>query len=296
MRRRQAKFWVIGSFRGHSTVLENFRRISVVLSLVTDQLTKASRVQMFKFMWFVNICAEREWKTILGKTTLITPDQDSNLDLLVIGSLVYCESSTLDHAVTEAAAVCKVKWRNLRECYRKAISHRARSGSEGGKSIRPWKFQQEMNFLHPYLAPIKDHSSYFAQVFVDEKGVSLHSDAENTESEVDIGNEIFTSPTPTPTPSTSSECTRPRKKHKKKSPEALSVASVLSQYLERNQINPISLPTDAIAHFFISMAETVKTLPPDLQVIAKKRVLDVVTECEMLAINRQYTSSDQKIL
>nr|CAD7452944.1 unnamed protein product [Timema tahoe] len=37
-----------------------------------------------------------------GKTTLSTPDQDSNLDLPVIGSLVYYESSALDHAVFEA--------------------------------------------------------------------------------------------------------------------------------------------------------------------------------------------------
>nr|CAD7458848.1 unnamed protein product [Timema tahoe] len=35
----------------------------------------------------------------LGKTFISTPD--SNLDLPVIGSLVYCESSVLDHAATE---------------------------------------------------------------------------------------------------------------------------------------------------------------------------------------------------
>nr|CAD7569500.1 unnamed protein product [Timema californicum] len=32
-----------------------------------------------------------------GKINLSTPDRDSNLDFLVSGSLVYCESSTLDH-------------------------------------------------------------------------------------------------------------------------------------------------------------------------------------------------------
>nr|CAD7445524.1 unnamed protein product [Timema bartmani] len=35
-------------------------------------------------------------------TTLITPDRDSNLDLPVIGSPVYCESSALDHVATKA--------------------------------------------------------------------------------------------------------------------------------------------------------------------------------------------------
>nr|CAD7392870.1 unnamed protein product [Timema cristinae] len=40
-----------------------------------------------------------------GKTTLSTPSLDSNLDLPVIGSLVYCESSALDHVATETRRV-----------------------------------------------------------------------------------------------------------------------------------------------------------------------------------------------
>nr|CAD7394872.1 unnamed protein product [Timema cristinae] len=39
-----------------------------------------------------------------GKTTLITPDQDLNLDLPVISSPIYCESSKLDHAATKAGS------------------------------------------------------------------------------------------------------------------------------------------------------------------------------------------------
>nr|CAD7404539.1 unnamed protein product [Timema poppensis] len=37
-----------------------------------------------------------------GKTTLSTPDRDSNLHLPVIGILIYCESSTLDHVTSDA--------------------------------------------------------------------------------------------------------------------------------------------------------------------------------------------------
>nr|CAD7434099.1 unnamed protein product [Timema monikensis] len=36
------------------------------------------------------------------KTTLSSPDRYSNLDLPVIGSLVYCETSALDQAATKA--------------------------------------------------------------------------------------------------------------------------------------------------------------------------------------------------
>nr|CAD7454814.1 unnamed protein product [Timema tahoe] len=44
-----------------------------------------------------------EWKTIFEKNHLSTLDQDSDLDFPVIGSLVYRESSALDHAATEVA-------------------------------------------------------------------------------------------------------------------------------------------------------------------------------------------------
>nr|CAD7256128.1 unnamed protein product [Timema shepardi] len=38
-----------------------------------------------------------------GKTTLSAPDRDSNLDLPIIVSLIYCESSAFDHAATKAS-------------------------------------------------------------------------------------------------------------------------------------------------------------------------------------------------
>nr|CAD7444209.1 unnamed protein product [Timema bartmani] len=49
----------------------------------------------------VRIFADGECENHSGKTTLSTPDRDSNLNLPVTGSLVYCESSALDHAVTK---------------------------------------------------------------------------------------------------------------------------------------------------------------------------------------------------
>nr|CAD7438418.1 unnamed protein product [Timema bartmani] len=49
---------------------------------------------------YTRICVRGEWKTILEKT-LSTPDRDSNLNIPVIGSLVYCESSALYHVATE---------------------------------------------------------------------------------------------------------------------------------------------------------------------------------------------------
>ncbi|CAG2056026.1 unnamed protein product [Timema podura] len=49
-------------------------------------------------------------ETEVRTSSAITPDRDSNLDLPVIGSLVYCESSALDHVATKAGIV--VVWQN----------------------------------------------------------------------------------------------------------------------------------------------------------------------------------------
>nr|CAD7596933.1 unnamed protein product [Timema genevievae] len=40
-----------------------------------------------------------------GRKNLNTPDRDSNLDLPIVGSLVYCESSALDHVASEASLI-----------------------------------------------------------------------------------------------------------------------------------------------------------------------------------------------
>nr|CAD7444000.1 unnamed protein product [Timema bartmani] len=54
-----------------------------------------------------HFCMAGKWKTILVKQPSVgpTPQRHSNLDLPIIGSIVYCESITLDHATTEAVSV-----------------------------------------------------------------------------------------------------------------------------------------------------------------------------------------------
>nr|CAD7449008.1 unnamed protein product [Timema bartmani] len=70
----------------------------------------------------LHLNGEREsvWKTIL-ENHLSTPDLDSNSDLLAICSLVYCESSALDHADTKCIIGCimtetgVVRWKRAYE-------------------------------------------------------------------------------------------------------------------------------------------------------------------------------------
>nr|CAD7398248.1 unnamed protein product [Timema poppensis] len=72
------------------------------------------------FVW--RKCGNPFWET-----TLSTPDQESNLDLPVIGNLVYCERSTLDHGVIEAE----------KENILITAKRKAQQENEGINNIRP---------------------------------------------------------------------------------------------------------------------------------------------------------------
>nr|CAD7197535.1 unnamed protein product [Timema douglasi] len=68
-----------------ATDLKRFVCLSVHVSLATD------------LKRFVCLSVRVPLATAMKRT----PDQDLNLDLTIIGSLVYCESSAFDHAVTK---------------------------------------------------------------------------------------------------------------------------------------------------------------------------------------------------
>nr|CAD7413736.1 unnamed protein product [Timema poppensis] len=76
--------------------------ISLTLTDYTMTLSYAREKEGYINRKCPRICVEGEWTTILEKTTLSTPDRDSNLYLPVIGSEAYCKSSALDHATTKA--------------------------------------------------------------------------------------------------------------------------------------------------------------------------------------------------
>lgn len=154
---------------------------------------------------------------------------------------------------------------------------------------KPWKFEKELQFLRPFLAPCESQVSnlepeestpepvedsvpiYYAPELISDESVQMP------------GTSAPQLPSPIPQTATPKSL-----KRKRKETSSGSVATVLSNYLERT--NPLaSNPqnTDAITHFFLSMAETVKGFPPELQLRAKRLVFDAVSNCEMEAINKE---------
>nr|CAD7587623.1 unnamed protein product [Timema genevievae] len=72
-------------------------RIVIGVTLAIDKDADDREIVKFESRKCTRVCVEAVWKTDLS-----APDRDLNLDLPVIASLVYCESSAIDHAATEA--------------------------------------------------------------------------------------------------------------------------------------------------------------------------------------------------
>nr|CAD7427680.1 unnamed protein product [Timema monikensis] len=83
--------WVGGPLRSTET-FDNTRRAAQLTLFIRTTLVPI----VLTFVWGERV------ENHLGRTTLITPDRELNLDLPVIGSLVQHEISALDHAATEA--------------------------------------------------------------------------------------------------------------------------------------------------------------------------------------------------
>nr|CAD7262000.1 unnamed protein product [Timema shepardi] len=99
-----------------------------------------------------------------GKTVLSTPNRDSNLDLPVIGSLVYCESDALDHVATEAeeaiavAEAEKKRQESLTSDDKMALLGRPRLGDITRAQIRI-KESKEFKEKSPSVHPTKIRTS-----------------------------------------------------------------------------------------------------------------------------------------
>nr|CAD7440078.1 unnamed protein product [Timema bartmani] len=91
-------------FRGQqklSVVETSFPEGSSVTNL-DKEVSKKSVIILFYNNRVTKMTVRLHWNK---ETTLSTPDRDSNLGLPTISSLVYCDSSALDHAATESGCV-----------------------------------------------------------------------------------------------------------------------------------------------------------------------------------------------
>lgn len=171
---------------------------------------------------------------------------------------------------------CRERWTRIRENYRKALTLRKTKTGEAASKIKAPKFEKELSFLIPYLGmgDESDHSNIPpSSTSVQQKHEFLETndfDDQNL-SNLSIPSDYNTSGNMN------------HRIIRKRGTEEKSVAAVLQDYLEMKKytMNKISLTEDHLTHFFINMAQTVKTFPLRDQIEIKQKLFEMVTSVEM---------------
>ncbi|KAJ8934919.1 hypothetical protein NQ314_013109 [Rhamnusium bicolor] len=213
----------------------------------------------------------------------------------------------------KVGADAKNAWLKLRNCHRDALRRQRKCFKSGAAAVvvKPWKFQKQMEFLVPYMANrsrcgnIGDDSDYEESQEqaentetenVEENVDTENVDTENSEHNEDDNNRDKTekSVKSPATPSSSSTLTSvPRNKRFKKD----DIGSVLKQSiqrheqraqdraLERKKLEQLKAPSDHLYHFFMSMYEITKIMPPASQHLVRNNVFQAVSQVEADLLN-----------
>ncbi|XP_049796136.1 uncharacterized protein LOC126212774 [Schistocerca nitens] len=180
----------------------------------------------------------------------------------------------------------KALWEKLRHSLRDALRRQQKSMKSGApaESVKEWKFQKQMGFLQPYMAnkaregnliECNDDSETTPQTFatdsptdvVDEGEESLNMQQGITSARDDLQSRALPEISPPPEEPTSA------KKIKKDT-----IAGLLKRSIEqheerrksrseerRNLLAQTSAPSDPLYHFFMSMYQMTRRMPPSSQ-------------------------------
>ncbi|XP_030762823.1 uncharacterized protein LOC115887500 isoform X5 [Sitophilus oryzae] len=155
---------------------------------------------------------------------------------------------------------CRETWTRLRDNYRKARKARTVKIRRGVKNIRPIRFEAELTFLAPHL-----------------KGELIASDLYDEDEYATVDS----------TKSVSSFQTSSLRSGGLNRTREYVPQPPVQEYLPFNYEQPVTQQSsvDPLDAFFSSIAATVKTFPPSLQLTTKQKIFQIVTDAEASLIN-----------
>ncbi|GLH02096.1 Uncharacterized protein GBIM_08144 [Gryllus bimaculatus] len=201
-------------------------------------------------------------------------------------------------------------WEKLRHSLRDALRRQQKCLKIGipAQSIKQWKFQKHLSFLLPYMASktregnLDEDSETAPQPcgtddspeVVDERVSNVQQGIGSARSEAPPQAPPDTSSaTQAEVPTPAAIGTRPAKRRRKET-----VAGLLKRSMEQQEerrkwrseerkriLEQLSAPSDSLYHFFLSMYEVTKTMPPPSQFAVRNNVFRVVTDVEATLLN-----------
>lgn len=135
---------------------------------------------------------------------------------------------------------------------------------------------------------------------IQKSNLSSHSQEEESNDDTQDGNNFVESEPSTPTSVTSIETTPSvaTSKGKKRTQQRIapqnSVANVLEKYLESQATKPaVNTEPKGLRQFFIAMADTAETFPPEIQIEVKSKVFKIIEEAEIKCLQPKVNAPPQ---
>lgn len=205
---------------------------------------------------------------------------------------------------------CRKRWFQLRDCFRKAYQKRINTpAGQTAKKTRPWRYESVMEFIIPHMVERKQFSSNDVESDESIDSFSQQHTFDGAEGETEESQDVQTQfaegritpqhateensslpgssqcnkiPSVGPSPSIVKYSSRSlnREKDKYKQPQA--VSSVLQGYLYPTKNEEAATEDDdVLSTFFKAMEKTVRTFSIPLQIETKRKISNLINDCEL---------------
>lgn len=188
--------------------------------------------------------------------------------------------------------MCKSRWNNIRDQYRKSIKNTATRSGQRRESQKHYKYHEQLSFLRPYFQERETISNISVESDDRTLDMVLDSSPHSAQSQSILRDEevIISIPSPvhtshgtgslSPAASSSSSPSAQEPTDKPKS----AAATLLEYVLKKNQNNTTEEhPIDKFLH---GIAPTLKNLTPYYQNLAKTDIFNIVQKYEMIMFER----------
>lgn len=206
--------------------------------------------------------------------------------------------------------MCKTKWKSLRESYQKAMHARKTKSGQSEKKIKPWRLEAQMQFVKSHLFSQSDEeiSNITALPESSTLVVSTENDSshitdralvsEYNEGELEddgreplfttIGENCIKEPGENGPPSSS--VNRKKTFSTENSTPSGTAEEILQHYMNMSALTNPQASGDQLTKYFQSIEETVRTLPPFIQIRLKSQISQFVHDAELEAISTPITN------
>ncbi|KAK4886517.1 hypothetical protein RN001_002788 [Aquatica leii] len=197
--------------------------------------------------------------------------------------------------VDASADVCKKKWRNIRDSYRKYVKEvKAKTEQEIRKTKR-YKYADLLEFLNPYMHEKIVISSFYTDVENDFKEDSVNENQNENDRSTEDMDEYSTELDLEEDESRNEEVQNLKKRQAVilNEPGANMLLTYIPDEEKLKKRRKGNDEDDALKQLFLSMYGTVKTFPPTLQTETKIKLFNIITNAELEYLKcKERSSSD----